>query len=112
MRANKWQTNITLKPARVGVRADDVGAKRPEEACIPRDGGLRGGVQSHAYPEMAVCEGEFKATHIPRWQFKRGSASKMASAKGEGSYIAQIRGVTVGMRHMSVRQASHTNLSK
>ena len=99
MRANKWQTKVTLKPARVGVRADDVGAKRPEEACIPRDGGLRGGVQSHAYPEMAVKEGKCRA-------------SKMASAKEEGSYIAQIRGGTVGMRHISARQASHTNLSK
>jgi len=69
----------------VGVRADDIGAKRLEEACIPRDGGLRGGVQSHAYP---------------RWPFKR------------GSYIAQIRGGTVGMCQMSARQPSHTCWSK
>ena len=82
--AHNLLTTISLKPARVGVRADDVGAKRPEEACIPRDGGI---------------EGELNATHR-RWRFKR------------GSYIAQIRGGTVGMRHMSVRQASHTNLSK
>ena len=55
--------SITLwKPTRVGVRADDVGAKRPEEACIPRDGGLTGGVQRHAYPKVAVYEGESKAT--------------------------------------------------
>jgi len=77
----------------VGVRADDIGAQRLEEACIPRDGGLRGGVLSHetnqatqkprnrhervsglttsersdwrkhAYPEMAVDEGEFKTKH-------------------------------------------------
>ena len=38
--------------------------------------------------------------------------TEKASAKEEGGYIAQIRGGTVGMRHMSVRQASHTNLSK
>jgi hypothetical protein len=24
-----------------------------------------------AYPEMAVCEGEFRATHFLRWRFKR-----------------------------------------
>ena len=41
-------TNATWKPTRVGVRADDVGAQRPEEARLPRDGGFRGGVQSHA----------------------------------------------------------------
>jgi hypothetical protein len=38
--ANWLLTHITLKPTRVGVRADDIGAKRLEEACIPRDGGL------------------------------------------------------------------------
>jgi hypothetical protein len=32
-------THTFLKPARVGVRADDIGAKRLEEARIPRDGG-------------------------------------------------------------------------
>jgi hypothetical protein len=32
-------THTFLKPARVGVRADDIGAKRLEEACIPRDDG-------------------------------------------------------------------------
>ena len=37
------QANITWKLTRVGVRADDIGAQRLEEACIPRDGGLRGG---------------------------------------------------------------------
>ena len=68
------------------MQADDIGAKRLEEACAPRDGGLRGGVHNalstkqlrnrhervcelttsarsdwrkHAYPEMAVDEGEF-----------------------------------------------------
>jgi len=35
-------THTFLKPARVGVRADDIGAQRLEEACIPRDGGLEG----------------------------------------------------------------------
>jgi len=40
MRANNLQTDTPLKPARVGVRADDIGAKRLEETCIPRDGGL------------------------------------------------------------------------
>jgi len=33
-------TQATEKPARVGVRADDIGAKRLEEARAPRDGGL------------------------------------------------------------------------
>ena len=60
--ANNLQTHIPWKPTRVGVRADDVGAKRPEEAWIPRDGGLTGGVQRHAYPKVAVYEGESKAT--------------------------------------------------
>ena len=32
----------TENPARAGVRADDIGAKRLEEARIPRDGGLEG----------------------------------------------------------------------
>jgi hypothetical protein len=99
MHANHGRPHITLKPARVGVRADDIGAKRLEEACIPRDGGLRGGVQSNAYPEMAVQE-------------EQSSAPKTANAKEEGRYIAQIRGGTVGMRQMSARQPSHTNLSK
>ena len=35
-------TQTFLKPARVGVRADDIGAQRLEEACMPRDGGLEG----------------------------------------------------------------------
>ena len=39
-------SNTALKPTRVGVRVDDIGAKRLEEARIPRDGGLRGGVQN------------------------------------------------------------------
>jgi hypothetical protein len=92
-----------LKPTRAGVRADDVGAQRPEEACMPRDGGFRGGVHTQhattqlknrhervcgrtklersdrrrlAYPEMAVYEGEFRATHNPRWRFTRGSPSQ------------------------------------
>jgi len=33
-------TDNSLKPARVGVQADDIGAQRLEEACIPRDGGF------------------------------------------------------------------------
>ena len=40
--ANNLQTNIPWKPTRVGVRADDIGAQRLEEDCIPRDGGLEG----------------------------------------------------------------------
>jgi hypothetical protein len=40
LRASNLQTNIPWKPTRVGVRADDIGAKRLEEACIPRDGGF------------------------------------------------------------------------
>jgi hypothetical protein len=39
LRANNLLPNSPLKPARVGARADDIGAKRLEEAC---------------YPEMAV----------------------------------------------------------
>ena len=92
------QTYATWKPPRAGVRADDVGAQRPEEACIPRDGGFRGGVHTQhattqlknqhervcgpttlersdrrrlACPEMAVYEGEFRAKHFLRWRFKR-----------------------------------------
>jgi hypothetical protein len=30
----------TQKPTRAGVRADDIGAQRLEEARIPRDGGF------------------------------------------------------------------------
>ena len=84
MHANHRRPHITLKPARVGVRADDIGAKRLEEACIPRDGGLRGEVQ---------CTENSKR--------ERG-----------GGYIAQMRGGTVGMRQMSARQPIHTDLSK
>jgi len=51
----------SLKPARVGVRADDIGAKRGEEARIPRDGGFRGGVQT---------------THTPKWRLVRGSSKQ------------------------------------
>jgi hypothetical protein len=40
LRASNLQTNIPWKPTRVGVRADDIGAKRLEEARIPRDGGF------------------------------------------------------------------------
>ena len=40
LRASNLQTNILCKPTRVGVRADDIGAKRLEEARIPRDGGF------------------------------------------------------------------------
>ena len=108
------------------MRADDIGAKRLEEVCIPRDGGLRGGVhltqkenphknrhewvcglttsersdwRRLEYPEMAAQEGEF---------FSRNRQGK----RRRGSYIAQMRGGTVGMRHISARQPSHTDLSK
>ena len=53
--ANNLLPNIPLKPARVGVRADDIGAKRLEEAWIPRDGGLEGEFQQS--PKMAVSVG-------------------------------------------------------
>jgi hypothetical protein len=43
MHAKHWQTHTSPKLTRAGVRADDIGAKRLEEARIPRDGGLRGG---------------------------------------------------------------------
>ena len=32
----------------MGVRADDIGAQRLEEACMPRDGGLEGELKTHA----------------------------------------------------------------
>ena len=51
LRANNLLPNSRLKPARVGVRADDIGAKRLEEACIPRDGDLRRGVQNHSHKQ-------------------------------------------------------------
>ena len=35
LRANNLLPNSPLKPARVSVRADDIGAKRLEEACNP-----------------------------------------------------------------------------
>jgi hypothetical protein len=40
LHTNGLLTDIALKPTRVGVRADDIGAQRLEEACIPRDGGF------------------------------------------------------------------------
>jgi hypothetical protein len=38
----------TQKPTRAGVRADDIGAQRLEEARIPREGGLEGELKTHA----------------------------------------------------------------
>ena len=48
LRVINVQTFIACKPTRVGVRADDIGAQRMEEVCIPRDGGLEGEFKTHA----------------------------------------------------------------
>ena len=53
------------KPTRVGVRADDIGAKRLEEACIPRDGGFRGEVQKRVPQVGGLGGGRSKPTHPP-----------------------------------------------
>jgi len=71
---------------------------RHERVCGPTTS-ERSDWRRPAYPEMAVQEGEF---------FSRNRQAK----KPKGSHIAQIRGGTVGMRQMSARQPSHTNLSK
>ena len=46
--------NAIEKPTRAGVRADDIEAKRLEEDCIPRDGGLRGGALHNATQRNAT----------------------------------------------------------
>ena len=85
------RNNATEKPTRVGVRADDVGAQRPEEARIPRDGGFRGGVLSQAHhpkTDTSGCAGRRRRSaatgggmHTPRWRFRGGAHPQHATTQ-------------------------------